>query len=134
MDIVASSLCQSEQSVAIFGRSIEYPRVELTRPTFDRPFAVALPPEPTEEERRAAREEEKETLESLSHEQKSDLFGMTGDAPLPEFYNKHKNQCYEACYEAHKIDKGGGKFRRGRMHFADCSQGRALGAQKRLKR
>ena len=134
MDVVPSTLCQSEQSVAVFGLSVKYPRVNLAQPTFDRPFVVALPREPTEEERKATREEEKETLEALPLEQKRELFGMVGYAPLPEFYNRNKSQCYEACYEAHKIDKGGGKFRSGRKHFPDCAQGMALAAQKRLKR
>ena len=58
-------------------------------------------------------------LEALDEETKCGLFGAQSGATLPEFYNKTKNQCPEGgeCYEANKIDKGNGAFRRVRLGF-----------------
>ena len=136
-----SLVAPSAESIALFGQPVEFPRVDVAQPTLDRPFVVALPHEPTPEERAETRQAEKDVLDAMSVEDRRAIFGIdggggSGDAPLPEFYNKHKNQCPEggACYEAHKIPKPDGSYRRGRKHFVDCAQGIALAADNKLRK
>ena len=60
MDVEPSTLTPSAESLAIFGSTVEYPRVDLTRASFDRPFEVSMPHEPTAAECQAARQAERE--------------------------------------------------------------------------
>ena len=104
---------------------------------------MLLPAEPTAEERAEKRKRDKEVLEGLDEDTQRALFGLAdaSDAPLPSFYNRNANQCPDggACHVAHRIWKadaskpGGGTWRRGRTHFPNCPQQRALDVNKKLK-
>ena len=135
MLIQPSELGPSADSIRIFGAQHEYPRVDLSTPASDRPFVVDMPPEPTDAEREASRKREREMLDELGEEERRELFDLQDDQQIPEFYSRNKNQCPEdgECYLAHRVDKGDGRYRRGRKHFAWCPQQKALDAKKKLK-
>ena len=75
MAVVPSTVGPSAESITVFGPPTEYPRVDLSLPAHDRPFAVALPQEPTPEECAALRKADAEMLDELSEEQRRGLLG-----------------------------------------------------------